>query len=116
LDQRSKKKAKCPPFTAITHDVLFHQGFLSLTTSGKVLYLIMASKVKAPLGKGRYDYEFSLSYTEISKWGISAPATISKGIKELKDKGLIEIVKAGGLKSCGGITTKYKLSERYKNI
>lgn len=113
LKDRRKHKAKCPPFTAITHDVLFHQRFLDLSSSAKVVYLAMAAKVKAPLGSGRYEYEFAVSYTELCRWGLST-ATVSKAIKELQAKGLIELAVCGGLKGCQGTTSKYRLSEAFK--
>ena len=103
------------PFVAIPYDVLFHQSFLSLSNSAKVIYLAMAAKVRTPLGSERYTFEIVISYTELKKWNF-APATISKSLKELETKGFMDTKECGGLKGCRGTTSKYNLTERFKKL
>jgi len=61
----------------------------------------------------RYLMEFSFSYSEGIKLGF-ASATFSTVIKELVDKGFIDPVDKGGLRSDGKSYNLFKLSERWR--
>lgn len=108
------KKIKSPPFVAVFYGTLNCEAFKRLSGAATKIYLLCLAKVKLPLvSSARYNELFSISYTEISKWGMSRP-TVSRALKELVDLGFLELKVRGGLDGCNGVANKYTLSLDYK--
>jgi hypothetical protein len=80
--------------------------------AGKALPLFLA-KVKIPYTHlQRYSEPFRFPYSEAMKYGFSR-RTFWRIIVELMDRGFIDPVAKGGLKSCGKGCNVFKLSQRW---
>ena len=56
---------------------------------------------------------FSLTYTEMEKHGF-ARKTFYNAIKDLTEKGFVEVISTGGLRGAGHTNSKYRLSKRWQ--
>lgn len=108
------KKVKGPPFVAVFYDVLNSEAFKNLSGTATKVYLLCLAKVKLPLnGSARYNATFEISYTELTRWGLSRCA-ISRAMKELVAIGFVELKLKGGLRGCNGKANSYMLSLDYR--
>lgn len=90
-------------YIVMTKSMLRSDKWLSLTYSSRDVYI----KMKLwSMGNSSFDY----SYTLAQKEGITS-ATYKRAIKELTDKGFIEIIR---ISRVPGIGTRYKFSNKWK--
>jgi hypothetical protein len=95
---RSRKKAKLPPFVALSRAMLKNPEWRKLSPAAMIVYVYLKNKYV-----GTNNGEIELHYSEIRD--IFAPATISKALKQLKASGWIDGTKIGGL---------YRYSNHYR--
>jgi hypothetical protein len=101
------------PFVHVLTEEMDSKAFMELNGSA-VKALLWFRRVDGKLQrKEGYTGEFGLTYTEMQRYGF-AKKTFSNVIKELAEKGFIEVVSAGGLRGAGHTTSKYKLSSRWR--
>ncbi len=85
-----RKKAKYPPFVALSRIMLKGQEWRKLSRPAMIIYIYLKYKYV-----GHNNGEIQLHYSELKD--IFAPATMSKALRELKGSGWIEVAKVGGL-------------------
>ncbi len=73
-------------FIRLSHSLLTHKSFLSLSNSAKMVYIYMVNYSKG-------NREFSFPYKIYKK--ITSKPTFNKCIKELHNKGFIEVIENG---------------------
>ena len=88
-------------FIQIYHDLLLNENFLKLNYSSKVVYIYM---LDYSLGK----MEFTFPYSIYSK--ITSKETFQKTLKELSEKGFIEII---GMGKNTRTPNKYRFSSKW---
>jgi DNA-binding transcriptional ArsR family regulator len=114
------KQAKSPPFVMLEiKDLLKSTAYKSLSGSALKLYIFFRGKAVGPLrDNSKYfplEKEIKAPYSIIIEdTGVSRGA-VSLALKELENKGFIDLVKQGGLKSFGYTSNIYKLSTRFIN-
>jgi hypothetical protein len=110
---RKSKKNKLPPFVPITWDMLNSRAYRDLSPSaGKALPLFLG-KVKVPHNSPqRYHTSFHFPYGEAKRFGF-AKRTFWRVIMDLMNKGFLDPVGKGGLKSLGKGYNTFKLSPRW---
>ncbi|MCJ7804254.1 hypothetical protein MUP35_00765 [Patescibacteria group bacterium] len=95
--------------------MLNSQPYRELSHSAAKALPFFIGKVKLPYNDpARYNNEFSFSYREGKRQGF-APSTFHKIICELIEKGFIDPVDKGGLRSDGKSYNLFKLSRRWGN-
>lgn len=86
LHNPQNDKSKNPKFIRVYHDLLLNKNFLSLKKSSKLVYFYMLD-----YSVGNREFEFP--YSIYSK--ITARQTFQESIKELTEKGFIEVIEYG---------------------
>ena len=110
---RSKKKNRLPPFVAITWEMLNSEAYKALPYSAAKALPYFLGKVKTVYSDPqKYLTSFHFSYTEAGKYGF-ALATHHKVICKLIEKGFIDPVDKGGLRSGGLGYSFFRLSLRW---
>ena len=103
------------PFTYVLNEEMDSKAFLELTGMA-VKALLWFKRVDSKLKyKDRDGYTgiFSLTYTEMEKHGF-ARKTFYNAIKDLTEKGFVEVISTGGLRGAGHTNSKYRLSKRWQ--
>src|SRR3989304_8532622 len=107
---RSKRKNKLPPFVPLTWEMLNSEAYKILPHSAAKSLPYFLGKVKTAYNDPqRYLIEFHFSYTEAGKYGF-AVSTHHRIISELIEKGFVDPVDKGGLRSGGLSYSLFKLS------
>ncbi|MDQ7786770.1 MAG: hypothetical protein RDU01_04110 [Thermodesulfovibrionales bacterium] len=110
---KRKKNNRLPPFVALTWDTLNSQAYKALTPSASKALPYFLGKVKLTYNDpDRYENAFTFSYTEGRRFGF-ASSTFHSVICELVEKGFIDPVDKGGLRSDGKSFNYFKLSKRW---
>lgn len=109
-----RKKNKLPPFVALTWDLLNSRAYKDLPPSAAKALPYFLGKVKISYrDPQRYLSEFPFSYTEAKKLGF-AYGTHHRVISQLIEKGFIDPVDKGGLRSFGMSCSLFRLSQRWE--
>jgi hypothetical protein len=101
---RKRKKGKLSKFVAIPWELIDSEAWINLSNAARVALIHLKRKVNCP-NPG----EIYLSYNEMEK--IMNRHTFSNAIKQLEEKGFIEVVKKGGLYR---LRNAFKLSEKWR--
>ncbi len=106
MSRRKYKSTMPKSFLWIDRELFSSLAWTSLSFSARCIYMCLKNAQT-----GTNDKELVVSYSCFQKNGIKSNSTISKGIKELKDRGLIDVKRSGGLFQKPNI---YALTERWK--
>jgi len=111
---RRKKTNKLLPFVAMTYEILDSDAYKALPHAASKALPFFLRKVKLPYkDPDRYENDFTFSYSEGKRSGFSS-STFHKIICELVEKGFIDPVDKGGLRSDGRSYNYFKLSRRWE--
>jgi len=116
MARKNYKPDRLPPFVPILIEEIESQAYISLTGNASKAYTLF-KKVNGLLKKKQgdeYSGIFGLTYSEAERYGF-ARKTFSRAVTELNDKGFINIVEQGGLRGCKRTTSKYELSNRWRD-
>jgi hypothetical protein len=112
--KRKKTKDKFPPFVALTWDLLNSKAYKNLPPSASKALPYFLGKVKVPFNDpNKYENSFTFSYKEGKRLGFSS-STFHKVICQLVEKGFIDPVQKGGLRSDAKTFNFFKLSRRHE--
>jgi hypothetical protein len=112
--QKRNKKNKFPPFVGLTWILLNSKAYTDLPFAASKALPYFLGKVKVPYGDpAKYENAFTFSYTEARTIGFSN-STFHKVICQLVEKGFIDPVDKGGLRSDGKSYNRFKLSKRWE--
>jgi hypothetical protein len=110
-----RKKNKLPPFVPLVWALLNSKPYKELSFAAAKALPYSIGKIKLLYNDpDRYNNEFSFSYKEGKRLGF-APSTFHKVICQLVEKGFIDPVDKGGLRSDGKSYNLFKLSRRWEN-
>jgi DNA-binding transcriptional ArsR family regulator len=112
------KKTNAPHFVMLEVKLLLNsEAYKSLKDSSVRIYIFLRSKTIGTLtSNGENDpinNEIKISYTLIEQDTGLSRQTVRNTIIELENKGFIDLVKQGGLKSFGCTSNVYRLSTRF---
>jgi DNA-binding transcriptional ArsR family regulator len=115
---RKYKQIKSPSFVMLEKkDLLKSKAYKSLKGSAVKVYIFFRGKAVGPLRDStKYvplDKEIKAPYSIIIEDTGLSRGTVRKALLELENKGFIDLVKQGGLKSGGYTSSIYKLSTRF---
>ena len=111
--QRSRLN-RLPPFVPLTWQMLNSEAYKSLNFASAKILPYFIGKVKTSYNDPqRYFTDFQFSYREAIKLGFSR-ATHHRNIKELVEKGFIDPIAKGGLRSDGKSSNLFRLSKRWE--
>lgn len=109
-----KKGDRLPPFVPLTWQMLNSEAYKSLNFASAKILPYFIGKVKNSFhDPQRYSTDFSFSYREAIKLGFSR-ATHHRSILELVEKGFIDPIAKGGLRSDGKSSNLFRLSRRWE--
>lgn len=114
--KRSGDKLKLAPFVAMTWEILNSEAYIKLTPSaGKALPYFRGKGMKIVFSRNAEESnaEFVFSYDEAERLGF-APATYSRIIGELVEKGFVDQAGYGGLRGFCKSYSKFSLSNRWR--
>lgn len=111
---RSKKTGeRLAPFAPIFKEEMDSKAFHELTASAvRALIYFRWFHGVAKRKTGDPSAIFDFTYTEAEKFGF-ARRTFSRAVKDLCEKGFIEVVLQGGMRGSGLSNSKYKMSSRW---
>ena len=116
---RHNRSASLPPFLPLALDVIESVAFRALPPSaakGFIFFLRKPIKERIFYRDSRfYTWQFEFSYTEAESYGF-ARATWNRVLRELLAHGFIDLVSKGDLKSRRPSSSKFVLSERWRNF
>lgn len=100
-------------FVPLLFNELESTAYQKLTPSAaKLLPYFKRICVKATKGKPDDTTMFTFPYSQARKYGFSEN-TFSRAVRDLEEKGFIDIVEVGGLRGFGHTCSRYKLSKRW---
>jgi hypothetical protein len=111
--KNKKTGERLPPFAPIFKQEMDSTAFKELSASavkGLIFFRWAHGIVKKRTGNPNSAFDFT--YTEAEKYGF-ARRTFSRVVKELSDKGFIDIVNQGGMRGNGKSNSTYKMSSRW---
>jgi hypothetical protein len=112
--KRKKTNNKMPPFVGLIWDLLNSKAYKKLPFAAAKALPYFLGKMKVPYGDpAKYETAFTLSYTEARRIGFSN-STFHKVICQLVEKGFIDPVDKGGLRSDAKSYNRFKLSKRWE--
>ena len=110
-----KKKNKLPPFVPLVWALLNSKPYKELSFAAAKALPYFIGKIKLLYNDpDRYINDFPFSYSEGKRLGF-APSTFHKIICQLVEKGFIDPVDKGGLRSDGKSYNLFKLSRQWEN-
>lgn len=84
-------------FAKIYHSMFEHEAFIELTSSAKVIYLLLKGEYKGDYSDTRVGRNRVICpYTDLCARSGCTTDTVSKALKELVDFGFIRVVVPGG--------------------
>jgi hypothetical protein len=101
-------------FIAITFEMMDSKAFRAMNQSALKAFIFCMRKVKIDDPIDRFKYQFSLTYPEAKKQGLT-DSTFCRGMKQLQDLGFTDCVMKGGLDKGIKKATLYRLSKRWKD-
>tara|TARA_B100002003_G_scaffold245057_1_gene272218 strand:+ start:2092 stop:2496 length:405 start_codon:yes stop_codon:yes gene_type:complete len=114
MGRAQKINDKLPPFVALTWEILNSEAYKDITPSAAKALPYFLGKVKIPFNNTKkYLTKFDFSYTEAKRYGF-ATTTHHRTICQLVEKGFIDPVDRGGLRSDGSSYNKFYLSKRWE--
>ena len=112
--KKGQAKNRLPPFAAIPWALLNNKAYWDLKPSAAKALPYFLGKPRKPFNNPEnYAVEITFSYSEADRYGF-APSTFYKVIVELVEKGFIDPVEKGGLRSDAKTYNKFKLSKRWE--
>jgi len=112
--KRGREKPRFPNSVVLFWDMVSHKAYLDLPHSACKELPYFLKKVKRHLtAPERYTDTFDFSYREARKYGF-AFSTHHRTICQLIEKGIIDPVAKGGMKSDRKSYNRFRLSERWR--
>ena len=118
--KRILKKAVLPiegKFVPITFEEMDSMAFISLNGNSAKLYGYLKRAARTAAYKNgmsrQGDVQFDFTYSEAKRHGFSE-STFIRAIRQLWEKGFIELVERGGLRGQGRSNSRYKLAAYWK--
>ena len=109
---------KLPPFVPLPLDMLESHAYQELPHSAaKALVFFLYKPIKAHIyfrDPKFYAWQFEFTYAEAGQWGF-AKATWNRCLRDLLSHGFIDLVSKGDLKSRGRSSSRFVLSQRWRN-
>jgi hypothetical protein len=122
MARRDKKRGFLRPYVKgswvpIEDDLLLSTAFRNLQPSAAILLLHLhrIDKKLAWMGGDSYCGEFNLTFSEAETLGLSR-GTMMRAVQDLAERGFIEIVVKGGLRSQGRTSSVYRIVERWRTF
>lgn len=113
--RKGRKKYRPTSFVMFNWDLLNSKAYKDLPPSAaKALPYFLGKIKRRPDDPQKYLEEFSFSYTEARRLGFSN-GTHYRNISRLIEKGFIDPVSRGGLRSFGFSSNTFRLSQRWKD-
>jgi hypothetical protein len=110
--KRKGEKSKSPRFTMLEHEICKSEAWKNLKGSSVKLYIVLRGKAYGRFDAARTNV-IKLSYNEMIKETGLSVQSVRNAILELDEKGFIDVVEQGGLKSGGYSRNSYKLCIRF---
>jgi hypothetical protein len=110
---RKYKQPKSKAFVMLEDEEIDSPAHKSLSRSALRVHIFFRRKVRGPLQDKAIDKEIKAPYSIIIEDTGICRQSVRNAIVELENKGFIDLVKQGGLKSDGRTSSVYKLSIRF---
>jgi len=102
-------------WVAVEDDLMLSRAFRDLKPTAVILllHILRIDKTLSWKNGDAYSGEFNLTFSEAEVLGLARPTTM-RAVCDLSERGFIEIVVRGGLKSQRKTSSIYRVSERWR--